>query len=97
VFGTIAMLVAASVRYDFGRCLYPSPAYPYFAVGRLAVAALVPLLLAVLVGWERLVRGRVSPARQLVLVAMAGVALLGHAGWLASRVATSGYNWFHLP
>jgi hypothetical protein len=42
---SVAFLGLLSTVYDFGKCVYPSAEFPYFASGRLVTGALIPFLL----------------------------------------------------
>jgi 4-amino-4-deoxy-L-arabinose transferase-like glycosyltransferase len=89
------VLVALSLRFDFGDCPYPSREFPFFTSGRLIAGALVPFLalyafgLETLLGrWPALFVGAVA-----VTLAMMVVAQLA----FVQPTVASPYNWFHLP
>jgi hypothetical protein len=89
------VLVALSLRFDFGGCPYPSRAFPFFTSGRLIAGALVPFLalfaygLEALLGrWPVLFAGAVA-----VTLAMMVVAQLA----FVQPTVASPYNWLHLP
>jgi hypothetical protein len=61
VLAAIAFLGLLSVSFDFGKCLYPSPAYPYFTSGRLINGALIPFVLLYARGLDLLFNRVKSP------------------------------------
>jgi hypothetical protein len=85
-----------SVVYNFDQCPNPSREYPYFHQGRLMLGALIPFLLLMVYGLDRLLNCFGNKMKFLVLGGMVLV-------MLGSEIATdwpvffSQYNWFHLP
>jgi len=49
---SVLFLVAISLPFDFGRCVYPSEARPYFNSGRLIIGMLLPFLIVFLRGLQ---------------------------------------------
>jgi 4-amino-4-deoxy-L-arabinose transferase-like glycosyltransferase len=47
---SVMFLAFSSTRYDFGPCVYPSQAHPYFTSGRLIAGTIVPFLLLYITG-----------------------------------------------
>ncbi len=96
VCAAVAFLGFVSIIYDFHNCFYPSRDYPYFTSGRLMLGALVPFLLLVVYGLDRVF----SFTKKLWprWLALAGMILF----MLVSETATdwpvffSQYNWFHM-
>ncbi len=92
----LAFFAALSVVYDFHNCPYPSREKPYFLSGRLLLGALIPFLLLIVCGLDRLLNrfGNVTKFGALALMILA---------MLAVEIATdrpvfsNDYNWFHLP
>jgi hypothetical protein len=82
--------------FDFGFCRYPSPAYPYFASGRLISGALIPFLLLYVQGLDLALEPIKQPAaRSLALASL--IALMTVGQFIVFRPAfDSEYNWFHL-
>jgi hypothetical protein len=97
VFGvSILMLVAMSMRYDFGQCWYPSREHPYFTSARLISGALVPSVVLYLRGLDWLLRKtRVGINGLIVVFAIAVVSLTADT-IVSLDVFGSAYNWFHL-
>lgn len=93
VFGFFALM---SVVYDFQDCPYPSRAYPYFASGRLMLGALIPFLLLMVYGLDRLLNRHGNVVKFTVLATMMAAMLIVEIAtdW---PVFTSPYNWYHLP
>jgi hypothetical protein len=85
-----------SVAYDFHDCPYPSRHYPYFTSGRLLLGALIPFLLLIVYGLDRLLMRFGNTAKFLALAAImcAMLAVEIMTDW---PVFSSPYNWFHLP
>lgn len=94
VIATIVFLGALSLQFDFGRCINPSRARPYFFQGRLMLGALIPFATLYVYGLNRLLRGRSG----LVLGTIAAIAIaISVSDFLANAVAfASAYNWFHM-
>ena len=64
----LAFLALLSIRFDFGECIYPSRAHPYFTSGRLMSGALIPFALLYVYGIGYLLR-RVGRVASIVVVA----------------------------
>jgi hypothetical protein len=94
VIAAIAFLALLSLQFDFGKCINPSRARPYFFQGRLMLGALIPFALVYIYGLDRLLHRSpvlVLPALTLILV------VVMTADAFANRVAfSSAYNWFHM-
>ena len=84
-----------SVKYDFQDCFYPSREKPFFVSGRLLLGMLVPFLILVTAGLDRLMKNFQANTKYFVLLVLLGFLV-------ASEIATdlpvfsSAYNWFHL-
>lgn len=92
----LAFLALLSIQFDFGRCVYPSPQFPYFTSGRLITFDLVPFAILYIGGIATLLRWfglNVSP-----LLAVATICLLITANeiWISRDVFASDFNWFHM-
>ena len=96
VAASVLFLGGLSLLYDFHDCFYPSREHPYFTSGRLMLGALIPFLLLVLCGLERLLE-RVGLPRAKGW-ALAGLILFLVMAEIATdwQVFFSQYNWFHL-
>jgi hypothetical protein len=93
---SIAFLAFMSTRYDFGTCLYPSVAKPYFTSGRLIAGAILPFLFLYIEGLRRiLLKLRCASALLFVIGIIVAVITISEIvlGW---TVFASPYNWFHL-
>ncbi len=83
-----------SVKYDFQDCFYPSREKPFFVSGRLLLGMLVPFLILVVAGLDRLMKNFQANTKYFVLLVLLGFLV-------ASEIATdlpvfsSAYNWFH--
>ena len=91
----LAFLALLSVRFDFGECIYPSRAHPYFTSGRLMSGALIPFALLYVYGIGYLLRrvGGVAP-----IVVVAGIMAFATVSeiFINRIVFVSEHNWFHL-
>jgi len=85
-----------SIIYDYHNCPSPSRAHPYFVAGRLRIGALVPFLLLVACGLDRLLNRLGNSAKFLALTTIIAVMLVSEIAtdWPAF---SNEYNWFHLP
>jgi hypothetical protein len=92
----IGFFFLLSIQFDFGRCIFPSRAHPYFTSGRLMSGALIPFALLYCSGVVRLLRpvaNRVPAWAALILI----VAVASISETLVKRdVFFSEHNWFHL-
>jgi hypothetical protein len=93
----IAFLALLSVQFDFGNCIYPSRAYPYFTSGRLMSGALIPFALLYTYGVSRLLRRIGYALLPLIVLATIVVAVTMSEIVVNGQVFTSEHNWFHLP
>jgi hypothetical protein len=93
---SVIMLAVLSVRYDYGRCWYPSQEHPYFTSGRLIVTALVPFLIIYLNGLEKMLSILKVRFNPLILVVIIAIAIMLSEVILSLKVFESSYNWFHL-
>jgi hypothetical protein len=94
VIATIMFLAFLSLQFDFGACINPSRARPYFFQGRLMLGALIPFAMLYVYGLSRLLRNE----SRLLLGAVGVIAIvISISDLLANCVAfTSAYNWFHM-
>ena len=91
----VAFLVLLSIQFDFGNCINPSRAHPYFTSGRLVSGALIPFGLLYVYGVSSLLR-RVSAVLPLIVLSVI-VAFVTTSEILINRVVfASEHNWFHL-
>jgi Predicted membrane protein (DUF2142) len=91
----LAFLALLSVRFDFGRCIYPSSAHPFLTSGRLVSGVLIPFALLYVYGIGYLLRrvGGVAP-----IVVVAGIMTFATVSeiFINRAVFLSEHNWFHL-
>ncbi len=91
----VAFLVLLSIQFDFGNCINPSRAHPYFTSGRLLSGALIPFGLLYVYGVSSLLR-RVSAVLPLIVLGVI-VAFVTTSEILINRVVfASEHNWIHL-
>jgi hypothetical protein len=90
----LAFLAVLSLAFDFGQCVYPSRAFPFFASGRLMSAVLIPFLLLYChsLNWllDRLKGGRM---RWIVLAGMAAMITFSEIA-INFPAFSSPYNFF---
>ncbi|MFN2541700.1 MAG: DUF2142 domain-containing protein [Chthoniobacterales bacterium] len=94
VIAAVVFLALLSLQFDFGNCINPSRARPYFFQGRLMLGALVPFALVYVYGLDRLLQ-----RWPFLLLPVLGVVMIivMAADAFANRVAfSSPYNWFHM-
>jgi hypothetical protein len=100
---TIAILMFAaalaffgllSTQFDYGSCVNPSRAHPYFTSGRLLSGALIPFALFYVYGISFLFR-RINAALPLIILGVI-VAFVAASEIKANHVVfASEHNWFH--
>ena len=92
----VAFFALLSIPFDFGPCIFPSRAHPYFTAGRLLAGAWIPFALVFVYGWEQALSRFNS--RKLPALAMAAfiVGLLLVEMAAAWPVFSSQYNLFHV-
>lgn len=91
----VAFLVLLSIRFDFGRCPYPSREHPYFTSGRLLNAAAVPFFLLFAYAIEKI--GGWTKSKAVRWILLAAIALLTLVSQISvnAPVLSSQYNFFH--
>jgi Predicted membrane protein (DUF2142) len=89
----VASLALLSIQFDFGNCINPSRAHPYFTSGRLLSGAFIPFA-AVYVYGIALLCGRISTG--LPVVALVVVFVTASEICVNRLVFVSEHNWFHL-
>ena len=91
----IAFLGLLSIQFDFGSCINPSQAHPYFTSGRLLSGALIPFALLYVYGIAFLFR-RINAALPLVILGVIVVFVTASEIAINRVVFSSEHNWFHL-
>jgi hypothetical protein len=90
----VAFLALLSVQFDFGNCINPSRAHPYFTSGRLLSGALIPFALAYVYGIMYAFR-RAGPAITLIVVSVILIFVTTSEICINRVVFASDHNWFH--
>jgi Predicted membrane protein (DUF2142) len=90
----VAFLGLLSIQFDFGSCVNPSRAHPYFTSGRLLSGALIPFALFYVYGIAWLFR-RVSAALPLIVLGAILVFVTASEIMINRAVFASEHNWFH--
>jgi Predicted membrane protein (DUF2142) len=90
---SVGFLALLSIQFDFGNCINPSQAHPYFTSGRLLSGALIPFVLFYVYGIAFLFRRIALP-----LVILGVIVVFATASEIAINrvVFASEHNWFHL-
>jgi len=90
----VAFLALLSIQFDFGSCVNPSQAHPYFTSGRLLSGALIPFALFYVYGIAFLLR-RIKSALPLIILGV--IVLFATASEIVINrvVFASEHNWFH--
>src|SRR4029453_3658142 len=95
---SVGFLALLSIQFDFGSCINPSRAHPYFASGRLLSGALIPFALSYVYGIDWLF-GRINPPAPPVplLILIVILVFVVTSEIMTNRVVfTSEHNLFHL-
>jgi Predicted membrane protein (DUF2142) len=92
---SVGFLALLSIQFDFGDCINPSRAHPYFASGRLLSGALIPFALFYVYGIAWLFR-RINPALPLLVLGVILVFMVTSEITVNRVVFTSEHNLFHL-
>jgi hypothetical protein len=91
----VASLALLSIQFDFGNCINPSRAHPYFTSGRLLSGGLIPFAIVYVYGVSWVCR-RVNANLPLIVLGLV-VAFVTTSEVLVNRlVFVSEHNWFHL-
>jgi hypothetical protein len=102
---SVGFLALLSIQFDFGNCINPSRAHPYFTSGRLLSGALIPFALFYMYGISYLFRllsprlqqaGRINSAVPLIVIGVIVVFVTGSEIFTNTMVFASDHNWFHL-
>jgi hypothetical protein len=92
---SVGFLALLSIQFDFGSCINPSRAHPYFASGRLLSGALIPFALFYVYGIAWLCR-RINPALPLLVLGAIVMFTVTSEITVNRVVFTSEHNLFHL-
>jgi hypothetical protein len=91
---SVGFMGLLSIQFDFGDCINPSRAHPYFTSGRLLSGALIPFALAYVYGMTNLLR-RTSPRVSLIVLGLM-LTFVTTSEIIINRVVfASEHNWFH--
>jgi hypothetical protein len=91
---SVGFMGLLSIQFDFGDCINPSRARPYFTSGRLLSGALIPFALAYVYGMSNLLR-RTSPRVSLIVLGLM-LTFVTTSEIIINRVVfASEHNWFH--
>ena len=92
----LLFFVLLSIQFDFGNCIYPSRAHPYFTSGRLISGTLIPFSLLYAYGVAYLLRGLRNVVLPLIVIAIVVMVATVSEIIVNREVFTSEHNWFHL-
>jgi Predicted membrane protein (DUF2142) len=91
----VAFLLLLSIQFDFGNCINPSRAHPYFTSGRLLIGALIPFVVCYVYGFNWLC-SRINAALPLILLGFVVLFVTVSEIFVNRSVFVSEHNWFHL-
>jgi hypothetical protein len=92
---SVGFLALLSIQFDFGNCINPSRAHPYFASGRVLSGALIPFALFYVYGIAWLFR-RINPVLPLLVLGVILAFTLTSEIVVNRVVFASEHNLFHL-
>jgi hypothetical protein len=92
---SIGFLAFLSIQFDFGDCINPSRAHPYFTSGRLLSGALIPFALFYVYGVSYLFH-RINSAVPLIIIGLIVGFVTASEIYTNRTVFASDHNWFHL-
>jgi hypothetical protein len=95
VVASFAFFAVLSVKYDFHDCYYPSTAHPFFLSGRLMLGMLLPFLILIAIGLDRLTGSARDGFKFAVLVLVLIFMVAGEVSvdW---NIFPNAYNWYHM-
>jgi hypothetical protein len=91
---SVGFMGLLSIQFDFGGCINPSRAHPYFTSGRLLSGALIPFALAYVYGMSYLLR-RPGPGVSLIVLGLVLTFVTTSEVIINRVVFASEHNWFH--
>ncbi|HVD95549.1 MAG TPA: DUF2142 domain-containing protein [Candidatus Limnocylindria bacterium] len=91
---SVGFMALLSIQFDFGNCINPSLAHPYFTSGRLLTGALIPFSLFYVYGVAYFFR-RINSAVALTVLGVIVVFVTTSEIVNSSVVFASTHNWFH--
>lgn len=92
---SVGFLALLSIQFDFGTCINPSQAHPYFTSGRLLSGALIPFAVVYVYGIAYLFR-RINSAVPMAVLALIIVFVTTSEIITNYGVFASEYNFFHI-
>ena len=92
---SVGFLALLSIQFDFGTCINPSQARPYFTSGRLLSGALIPFAVVYVYGIAYLFR-RINSAVPMAVLALIIVFVTTSEIITNYGVFASEYNFFHI-
>ncbi len=96
VIAGLAFYAWGSIRFDFQNGFNPSRDQPYFHAGRILLGMLIPFLLLLVYGLDRLL-GRLGLAARFIALAAVICAMMTLEIFTDLPFFSSQYNWYHLP
>jgi 4-amino-4-deoxy-L-arabinose transferase-like glycosyltransferase len=95
VASTFVFFALLSVKFDFHQCWYPSREHPYFVSGRLMLGLVVPFMVLLACGLDRVLR-KFSPALKYLVLGLLLAFMLASEIALDWQVFLSDYNLYHI-
>src|SRR5207244_13301042 len=91
----VGFLALLSSQFDFGNCINPSRAHPYFTSGRLLSGALIPFALSYVYGISWILR-RINSALPILVLGILVMFVITSEIKINRAAFESEHNWFHL-
>lgn len=91
----VGFLALLSIQFDFGNCINPSRAHPYFTSGRLLSGALIPFALFYVYGISWILR-RINSALPILVLGVLVMFVITSEIKINRAAFESEHNWFHL-
>src|SRR5438552_4148382 len=91
----VGFLALLSIQFDFGNCINPSRAHPYFTSGRLLSGALIPFALFYVYGISWILR-RINSALPILVLGILLLFVITSEIKINRAAFESEHNWFHL-
>src|SRR5438552_4525328 len=92
---SVGFLALLSIQFDFGNCINPSRAHPYFTSGRLLSGALIPFALFYVYGISWILR-RINSALPILVLGVLVMFVITSEIKINRAAFESEHNWFHL-
>jgi hypothetical protein len=93
----LGYMAALSMTFDFGACVYPSAASPFFTSGRLILCVMFPIFFCYTWTIDRIVTTHMRYIRGIFVIIIVCVVMMLCSISSLSKPLSSAYNFFHIP